>query len=219
MFEERFSAMTDFEKNSFRRIVNQLLAHTFLVNRIHDFRADVIKSNPDYNFVERRFSLFEDYLSFAGFSLERAGDIGVIRLYSNSCDETRVHFDKLTTEMIYVIRSIYEKRMLDLSLNSEVYVSIGEVIHEMLDMNMIQKRPAKNLLVDAVSALIRYRIVEKVSGKLDDGETRLLVLPTILYVVTNDDLAIITEMIEKGTFETVEEDDVCEGEETENEET
>ena len=108
MFEEAFEKLNLTEQEAFRRIVNWLLAHTYLLHGTYAFEDNMNRTNPDYLFVERNFELFQDYLEYAGFHLERDSNYGVIFL-SSSYEFNRVKLDKATTLMLYVLRLIYEE--------------------------------------------------------------------------------------------------------------
>ena len=83
MFEEKFEKLNMTEQDSFKKIVNWMLAHTFLLQKNYVFDDSMKKTNPDYLFVERNFELFEEYLEYSGFRLERDSNYGVIFLSSS----------------------------------------------------------------------------------------------------------------------------------------
>lgn len=131
MFEEAFEKLNLTEQEAFRRIVNWLLAHTYLLQGTYAFEDNMNRTNPDYLFVERNFELFQDYLEYAGFRLERDSNYGVIFL-SSSYEFNRVKLDKATTLMLYVLRLIYEEEREKLSLSRDIFTTTGDLVHKML---------------------------------------------------------------------------------------
>ena len=125
MFEEAFEKLNLTEQEAFRRIVNWLLAHTYLLQGTYAFEDNMNRTNPDYLFVERNFELFQDYLEYAGFHLERDSNYGVIFL-SSSYEFNRVKLDKATTLMLYVLRLIYEEEREKLSLSRDIFTTTGD---------------------------------------------------------------------------------------------
>lgn len=198
-FEEQFDKLSMAEQEKFKRIINQLLGHTFVIQDLFDSDEHMRGSNPDYIFVDRNWDLFEEYLSFAGFRLEQDTNYGVISLNSRY-DYNRQKFDKLTTLMLYVIRLMYEEQRETISL-AEVIVTTGEVIHKMLSLGVIKKRPPMREIRDALRRLLRFRVLEKIEGGLEDPETKFIVLPTILFIVTNERISAIFEELESGEIE------------------
>ena len=208
MFEEAFEKLNLTEQEAFRRIVNWLLAYTYLLQGTYAFEDNMNRTNPDYLFVERNFELFQDYLEYAGFRLERDSNYGVIFL-SSSYEFNRVKLDKATTLMLYVLRLIYEEEREKLSLSRDIFTTTGDLVHKMLSLGVIKRKPANLTLRDSLRTLNRFRIVEKVDGPWENADTRLLILPTILFIVTNERISNMYQLIdeeETGEHEETEED-------------
>ena len=206
MFEEAFEKLNLTEQETFRRIVNWLLAHTYLLQGTYAFEDNMNRTNPDYLFVERNFELFQDYLEYAGFRLERDSNYGVIFL-SSSYEFNRIKLDKATTLMLYVLRLIYEEEREKLSLSRDIFTTTGDLVHKMLSLGVIKRKPANLTLRDSLRTLNRFRIVEKVDGPWENANTRLLILPTILFIVTNERIS--------NMYQLIDEEETAEHEETE----
>ena len=206
MFEEAFEKLNLTEQETFRRIVNWLLAHTYLLQGTYAFEDNMNRTNPDYLFVERNFELFQDYLEYAGFRLERDSNYGVIFL-SSSYEFNRIKLDKATTLMLYVLRLIYEEERERLSLARDIFTTTGDLVHKMLSLGVIKRKPANLTLRDSLRTLNRFRIVEKVDGPWENADTRLLILPTILFIVTNERIS--------NMYQLIDEEETAEHEETE----
>ena len=206
MFEQEFEKLNMTDQETFRRMVNWLLAHTYLLQGDYAFEDNMRRTNPDYLFVERNFELFQSYLEYAGFRLERDTNYGVISLAS-SYEFNRIKLDKLTTLMLYVLRLIYEEEREKLSLSRDIFTTTGDLVHKMISLGMIKRKPANLSLRDSLRTLNRFRIVEKVDGPWENADTRLLILPAILFVVTNERISNMYQLIdEEGEHEETEED-------------
>ena len=206
MFEEKYEKLSMAEQESFKRIVNWMLAHTFLLQDNYVFDDSMKRTNPDYLFVERNFELFEDYLEYSGFRLERDTNYGVIFL-SSTYEFNRVKLDKMTTLMIYVFRLIYEEEREKLSLSRNIFTSTGDLIHKMISLGVIKKKPANQVMRDSLRTLNRFRIVEKPEGSWEDADTKLLILPTILFIVTNERIGNMYRLLEEEPGEMSQEDE------------
>lgn len=95
-------------EEQFRRMVNKLLSHSYLLSRSYDFTDHIARTNPEYLFVERNFELFQEYFSYSAFHLERDNNYGVISLQSEY-DENRLRLDKQSMLILYTLRLIYEE--------------------------------------------------------------------------------------------------------------
>lgn len=225
MIEERYNRLTMTEKESFSRIINQLLASTFLLVEIYDPAEGMTRVNRDYLFVERNFELFQEYLMMSGFQLERDTGYGVIYLKS-SYDGNRVHFDKLATVMIYTLRLIYEEERAKLNLAKEVIITTSDLVQKLITVGALKKKPANKELHTALVRLNRFRIIQKLEGSWEAPGTRLLILPTILFVVSNEQISNIARLVDRKESEAdtdfgenPENDDAIMDEEPDDEET
>ena len=205
MIDEQYQNLGTMDKENFSRIVNQLLAHTFLLAEEYDFGDGPARVNKDYLFVERNYDLFQDYLSMAGFTLERDSGYGVISLKS-SYDGNRVRFDKFTTLLVYTLRLIYEEEREKLTLTKEVVVTTGEIIQKLLYLGTVTRKPGNIQLHDGLRTLYRYRVITRKEGAWEDPETRILILPTILFIVSNEQISNLAKLAdpEEGEADTAE---------------
>ena len=214
MFEERYNRLGLTEKENFTRLVNQLLAHTFLLVDEYDFDEGVTRVNRDFLFVERNLELFQDYFSYAGFRLESDRTYGVIYLTSGY-EGNRVRFDKLTTLIVYALRLIYEEEREKLALTKDVFITTGDLVHKLISLGAVPRKPANAQLHDALRTLARFRVIEKVEGAFEQAQTRFLILPTILFIVSNEQISNMYRLLdeqsgEEDAEEAVEEDEAYE---------
>ena len=151
------------EKESFARIVNQLLAHTFLLVEEYDFREGISRVNKDYLFMERNFELFREYFALAGFGVSRDSNYGVISLMSRF-DGMRVKFDKLATIMVYALRLIYEEEREKLTLTKEVFLTTGDLVHKLISLGAVKKKPSNQAMHTALRMLAQFRIIYNSPG-------------------------------------------------------
>lgn len=195
MFEEKFEKLSMTEQDSFKRMINWFLAHTYLLQANYVFDDSMKRTNPDYLFVERNFELFQEYLEYSGFRLERDSNYGVIFI-SSDYEFNRVKFDKATTLMLYVLRLIYEEEREKLSLSKDIFTSTGDLVHKMISLGVMKKKPANLVLRDSLRTLNRFRIIEKPDGSWEAADTKLLILPTIFFIVTNERISNMYKLID-----------------------
>ncbi len=206
MFEKQFEKLGLTEKDSFVRLVNQLLGHTFLLVDEYDFEEGVTRVNKDYLFVERNLELFQEYFYYAGFRLERDRNYGVIYLTSGY-EGSRARFDKLTTLIVYTLRLIYDEEREKLTLSQDVFCTVGDLVHKMISLGAVTKKPANVSLNDALRTLSRFRVILKTEGAFDQPQTRFLILPTILFIVSNEQISNMFRLLDEVPGEVTDLDD------------
>lgn len=196
MIDERYNRLSMAERESFSRITNQLLAGTFLLAEEYDPAEGMTRVNRDYLFVERNFELYSEYLALSGFRLERDSGYGVIYLVSGY-DGNRVHFDKLTTVALYTLRLIYEEERQKLHLSKEVIITTSDLVQKMISVGAVKKKPANVLLHAALRRLSRFRLIQKLEGSWEAPDTRLLIPPSILFVVSNEQISNMRKLVDE----------------------
>ncbi len=194
MFDEEYEKLTMNEKSKFQQMTNWLLAHTYLVQNTYEKDGSIANANMDYIFVERNFTLFSSYFSFAGFKLEKDSNYGVISL-SSEFEYNREHFDKLTTQILYILRLIYEEEREHVSLIKESVTEVGKIVHKMITLGVIKKKPADRDLHKSLALLSKFQVIMRLDGKWESAETKLIILPTILFIVSNERISSLYSLV------------------------
>jgi len=203
MWNELYDKLTNSEKEEYKRLLNYLLSHTFVIRDIYDVKEGMMKVNSEYRFVERNFELFESYLAFAGWALEKDNNYGVISL-TNTYEYNRVRLDRNSTLILYTIRLIFEEEREKVALRNEILTTTGQLVHKLITLSLLKKKPSDKDLIDALRLLSNHNIIQKVSGVWEEADAKLLILPSILFVVTNEKISRMYEMIgaeDAGTSE------------------
>lgn len=207
MFQEEFEKLSTNEKGEFKKIVSHLLAHTYLIREEYNFDADVKVLDQVFIFAERNIEMISEYLSYAGFRVEKDTEYGVIAVSSDNQDN-RVSFNKLTTLMIYTLRLIYEEEREKLNLIKEVFTSVGDLINKMITLGAIPKKPSNAEMEKSLRALKKYNLIRKVDGPWSDAHTRMLILPSILFIVTNEQISNLSELVKTKEKDDEEADEI-----------
>lgn len=205
MFETAFEKLTMTDQERFRRIVNMLLAQTFLLQTDTSSEDTLRRTDPDYLFAERNFSLLADYLAYAGFTLEKNDDYGVIALHS-AFDFNRRRLDKFTTQLLFTLRLIYDEEREKLSLSKEIFTTTGDITHKMMTLGVLTKKPANQQLYEALRTLAAFRLIAKTGGAWEDAETAIRILPSVLFVITGEQITSIAGMVQEDGTEKTEAD-------------
>lgn len=215
MFDEEYKKLNTSEQDIFKYIIQFLLAHTYIVETEYDFIENMRKTNKNYLFVQRHLNLFQEYFNYAGFTLENDQNYGVIALHSEM-DSSRVHFDPLTTKIIFTLRLLYDEKRSQVSLSSDVFVTVMEICQKLQMTGSIQKRLPQNSLRDSLRRISSFQIIQKQAGKWYDPDTRFLVLPSILFIVTGEQVSNIKKLADADNDENSREEEDEEDEETES---
>lgn len=194
MFSEKYQSLSDSEKEKFTRLINLLLNKTFLTREIYENKSKIGKSNLDYRYIERYFDLFEDFLLMAGYRLEKDDTFGVIHIY-NIYELNKAHMDKFTTLMLFTLRLIYEEEKQKNASSISVFCSLSDVIVKMMELKLVTKKPTIKDSVEAIRYIAKFNVISKLDGAYEDFTASIAILPTILWVVSNEKINAIHSMI------------------------
>lgn len=203
MFIEKYNELTNSEKENFKRVLSLILAKTFIVNRIYDKNQKTFKSNPDYRFIDRNIELFREYLSLGGFVLRKDSNYEVMYV-ENEFGYNKKRLDKNTTIFLYGLRLKFDEDRESIKLNTDTIVTVADIIKTLIDVGAYTKKPSDMEIRTALSNLISFNIIQKVDGILEKPETKIIILPSILFVITNEKITSLSQSI--STLEELVED-------------
>ncbi len=217
MWLDDYEQLSHTEKEEFMQTANQLLSKTFVVRDRYSSREKCLRLNPDYRFIERHLELFRQYLRLSGWELQKDNNYGVIALY-NRLELNRARLNKRTTIILYVLRLIYEEKREKLSLKKEIVTMVGEVVEKMINLGLTDKKPSNKDLIDAFGALRKHQIIDRLDSDVTQPETGIIIYPSILFVVTNEKINEIYELVEAYQGETEETEELDDEEDIQEEE-
>ena len=176
------------EREEFTRIVNKLLAVTFITRKNEEDRRD-------YYFIERNEGLFRDYLALAGWTLVADKSYGVYQVV-NEFAFNRLRLKLEESIILLIIRLCYEEKRKEINLADNIMLRVRE-IQEKYAALQIRKRPIdKKSLRETVALLKRFNILRPLDADATDPECRLEIFPTILFAVRVEDVRSIHDKLD-----------------------
>lgn len=194
MWLDTYNNLTNTEKERFSKLVNYLLNKTYITREIYESKDRLGKINADYRFVEKFYDLFEGYLKVINYYLKTDEVIGVIYL-DNEYGYNRLRLDKLTTLVLFTLRTIYDEEKEKNATSSVVYITTASLIYKLLELKVVTKKPTMKDIVDSIRLLINQNILTKIEGSVEDSACQLAILPTILLAVSNEKIDAIYSMV------------------------
>lgn len=199
MFEEEIVKLSNSDQQEFSRVVNILLLKSFIVRESFDAREKIMKINPEYRFIERHYAIFEDYLKYSGWYMERDMASGVIALH-NEYEQNRLRIDRETSLILFTLRLVFENQKSESNSGSEsIYMTTPELLKMMLEygITMQGKRLTGRLLGRSLRFMAAHNIIAKVSGSYDEGNVTFYILPSITFAVDNQKIAAMSEALDR----------------------
>lgn len=193
---DKYQALSNAEKERFTKTINYLLNKSFILREIHEVHDRIGKFNPDYRFVERNFEVFEDYLTLAGYELQKDDALGIIEL-SSKYEYNMLRLDKFTTLMLITLRQIYDEELEKGLAKKAVILTTTTLIVRMLENGLLTKKPTIKDCALALKSFVKYNVITKFNGDIEQTDFTFLIYPTILKVVSNEKLTAIHNLMLK----------------------
>lgn len=194
MWLEEYNELNNGEKERFARLVNYLLNKTYLTRETYEGKQVIGKINADYRFVERYITLFEGYLAVINYKLTIDEDLGVVYL-SNEYGYNKMRLDKLTTLILFTLRTIYDEEREKNASKGIVYISTASLVYRLLESKIVSKKPTMKDITDSIRLLVNQNILTKIDGSIEESSCQLAILPTILLAVSNEKIDAIYSMV------------------------
>ncbi|MCR5349455.1 MAG: DUF4194 domain-containing protein [Acholeplasmatales bacterium] len=190
---DAFEKMSVGQQQQFRDTANKLLATTFL-------SRDKKDNKEAYYFLMSYKDLFDEFFSILGYEIELDMQLGAVKLNgANSQSILKLRRDE--TLVLLILRLLYHERIKDTSLNDNTVVAVSD-IHQKYDMLEIKKKLNKTDLISSLRLMRRYNLIE-ITGDINTSACKLVILPTILLAIKNEDITEVFNTINKINAEEV----------------
>jgi len=195
-----FELLSNAEQERFKKITNYLLNKTYVLREVYEQRDRIGKINADYRFLERNYSLFADYLDYAGYTLNKDDTYGIIYLTS-PYEFNVVRLDKFTTLLLLTLRTIYDEEKEKNAARNVVLIRVSDVLLRMIEDKLVLRKPTIKETVDALRLLVRQNVISRIEGQVEDPTCLIAIYPTIIKVVSNDKISAIYSVMFKENDE------------------
>lgn len=196
MFQEEYEKLSHSDRTLFSETVNDLLYQCYIVRKSYDRKSKMFRMDPGYYFIERYFSLFEEYLSYMDMQLSKNDQDGVIFVTSGA-ERNHLRFDPTTTLVVYVLRSYYEGAIEKAPQETEVLMTSGAInslVNE-LGLSTLSKRLSTTTIASALRVLDGFNIVTRANNSYGDPSYSFYIMPTIRYVISSEKLNALYTML------------------------
>ena len=184
-FQEDYDKLSTGEKSQFSETMNNLLYHCFIVRKRYDVTTGLEKIQYDYTFIEKHYSVFEEYLDFIDMVISKDDDCGVIFL-RNALDKNRERVDTATTFVIYTLRDFYEDSLEKQPNVLQVAMDSTQLRQKLSDLGLstASKRLSLQTISGAMKTLASFNIIARGRGSFNDNNYSFFILPSIKYIIS-----------------------------------
>ena len=195
--------MSRSDRELFAETVNDLLYQCYIVRKSYDRKTKMFRTDPGYLFIERYYSVIEDYLSYMDMQVSKNDDDGVVFVTSGA-ERNHYRFDPTTTLVVYALRSYYEGAIEKAPQETEVLmtnVTMNSLVTQM-GLSNLSKRLSPTTIASALRLLDSFNIVTRANNNYGDPSYSFFILPTIRYVISSEKLNALYSMLTAPKEET-----------------
>lgn len=194
---QAYMLLSETQKENFSRIMNRLLA----VNYLCGGRK---KDRNDFYFILGNEQLFKDFLMLLDyrFYLNKADQIAYI---DNLNNYNHLSINQLYSVVLLLLRKLYFQKSQELQDTDFIHITLAELHAEIEATGLYDRRITKTELREVYQFLSKYNICERI-GDLNDDETRLIIYPTINYILPISKIDEITNRIKNYKRGNIDED-------------
>ncbi len=189
MFQEEYEKMSRGDRNLFSETLNDLLYQCFIVRKSYDRKSKMFRADPGYLFIERYYSVFEEYLSYMDMTLSKNDEDGII-FVTSAVERNHYRMDPTTTLVVFALRSFYEGQVEKTPEQTEVMMTSAQMMALVQDLGLsnLSKRLSFSTIASILRTLDGFNVVNRISNNYGDPTYSFYILPTIRYVLSSEKL-------------------------------
>lgn len=206
MFEEKYENLSDRDKDNFKSVCNALLSETFVLR--NDYKNGSAQSrNQSYEFLNKYEDIVRDYLSLAGWILNKDDRNGYYYI-ENEAGTNKCKFTATQTQILLALRFLYDEHIKDAGLFMAVTTNVGELLHQLINVfGFFDKKPNMTDFKHDMNIFDNFNIVKVINGNYKETNCDFVILPTIQVAVSAERIAQIANELKAFEGETDEKTD------------
>ncbi len=188
------------EQRKVTEVIGQLYRQTFLLERRYDRKTKRYQLNRDYYECGRHLEFIRAYFAIMDIEVMENSQMGVIYIRGEQVLGEKL--PKLATFYILILKLIYDEQMSTVSTSVNAVVSLGEIHEKLGNYRLLPRQPSVTEIRRCLGLLKRYQLIEPLDSLEEtDGQSRLIIYPTVNVVLMGDDVRALIETYTEGEEE------------------
>ena len=188
------------EQRKVTEVIGRLYRQTFLLERQYDRKTKRYQINKDYYQCTRHMEFVKAYFAIMDIEVMENSQMGVIYIRGEQVAGEKL--PRLATLYILVLKLLYDERMSAVSTSVNAVASLGEIHEKLGSYRLLRKQPSMTEIRRCLALLKRYQLIEPMDILEEtDGQSRLVIYPTVNVVLMGDDVRALIETYTEGDEE------------------
>lgn len=176
-----------------REVCQKLFHGNYITEYVFAPNDALKKANEDYSFIMAHYEAIEELLDHCGWELCHDPRAGVLYLSSDYA-QAKMILTQLESYFLLAMRLIYDDKKTQASASGEVFVTAREIVEQLTSLNAIDQVNKRDR-GKALRTLAGKNIVAKMTGKWEDPDVRLAILPSIVCALSPDKTKAVAQML------------------------
>ncbi len=178
-FAEAYGLLKEREKEDFSRISNKLIHETFIIKGKENERND-------YYFVQENLTLFRLYFAVIDFEVINDISKGIIFIRTLA-DHNRVRLTKFETVILLILRKFYYMKSKEITSTSKIIITLEDIVTEVRASQIFNADKKMATYRSALKNLRQYKVIDYEKRNILP-ESNIEILPSILLIITQEDI-------------------------------
>ena len=188
------------EQKKVTESIQSLYRQTFLLERRYDRKTKRYQVNREYYQCDKHMEFIRAYFAIMDIEVMENSQIGVIYIRGEQVVGEKL--PKLATLYILILKLIYDEQMSTVSTSVNAVTSLGEIHEKLGTYRLLKKQPSVTEIRRCLALLKRYQLIEPLDILEEmDGQSRLVIYPTVNVVLMGDDVRALIETYTEGDEE------------------
>lgn len=176
-----------------REVCQKLFHENYITEYVFAPNDALKRANEDYTFIMAHYEAIEELLDRCGWELCHDSRAGVLYLTSNYA-MAKMILNQLESYFLLAMRLLYDEKRTQASASGEVFVTGLEIVEQLTSLNAVDQVNKRDR-GKALRTLAGKNIVAKMTGKWEDPDVRLAILPSIVCALSQDKVKAVAQMI------------------------
>lgn len=188
------------EQRKVTEVIGQLYRQTFLLERRYDRKTKRYQINRDYYECGKHLEFIRAYFAIMDIEVMENSQTGVIYIRGEQVMGEKL--PRLATLYILVLKLLYDEQMSTVSTSVNAMTTLGEIHEKLGSYRLLPRQPSSTEIRRCLALLKRYQLIEPMDILEEtDGQSRLVIYPTVNVVLMGDDVRALIETYTEGDEE------------------
>ncbi len=188
------------EQRKVTEVIGQLYRQTFLLERRYDRKTKRYQINKDYYECGKHLEFIRAYFAIMDIEVMENSQTGVIYIRGEQVMGEKL--PRLATLYILVLKLLYDEQMSTVSTSVNAMTTLGEIHEKLGSYRLLPRQPSATEIRRCLALLKRYQLIEPMDILEEtDGQSRLVIYPTVNVVLMGDDVRALIETYTEGDEE------------------